>query len=321
MPTTNAVLTARERAATPAPGALVDVGGDQMHVLVERRGSSAPAVVLLPGLGTASPVHDFAPLVEELAGWATVAVVEPFGYGWSDATDSSMLPHQVARDARAALRGAGVEGPYVLVAHSVGSLAAQAFVAEFPEDVAAYVGLDPTIPRTEDFVPPERRGDDDTYASPVPGGMGVAARLGGVRLAQAVAGHDPNLLSGASSGDGYDEENLRAQEMIANWSGLSPNVLAQATSLGEAVGRTADLRFPPGLPVLALVAGEDATLPAWQRAAVDDFVGPASACTTSVVLPSGHYVHHSHARDVGERTRALVDECVVSGSGSGASSR
>ena len=107
------VLTARERADHPAPGQLVDVDGHKMHVHTTGQGDTS--IVLLPGLAVPAPDLDFEPLVRELSGWATVTVVEPFGYGWSDVTDSSMLPRDIARDVHTALHAAGVKGPYVLM--------------------------------------------------------------------------------------------------------------------------------------------------------------------------------------------------------------
>ena len=117
---TDVVLTRAERSREQTPGRIVSVGGARMHVHVQ--GSGAHTLVLIPGLGTPCPVHDFAPSTAALASSATVAVVELFGYGWSEATDREMSPVNVAADLRAALQAADVPGPYVLAGHSIGGL-------------------------------------------------------------------------------------------------------------------------------------------------------------------------------------------------------
>jgi pimeloyl-ACP methyl ester carboxylesterase len=50
---------------------------------------------------------------------------------------------RVAEELHALLAAAEIEGPYVLVGHSIGGLNAQVFAASYPEDVAGLVLLDP----------------------------------------------------------------------------------------------------------------------------------------------------------------------------------
>lgn len=182
---TDAVMTARERDAHTAHGELVEVDGHTMHVAVS--GSGDTTVVLLPGLGTAAPMLDFEPLTRELSTWATVAVVEPFGYGWSDATEDPMLPSDVAADVQKALDAAGVDGPVVMAAHSIGGLYAQAFADAYPERTVAVVGLDPTMPRTDDVLPASEK-EEDPFADPIPASIELLARGGWVRVMQAIGG-------------------------------------------------------------------------------------------------------------------------------------
>ena len=186
MKVTDMAMTASERATNPAPGVMVDVGGRRMHVHTVGQGETS--IVLLPGLGTSAPVLDFEPLTQELSRWARVTVVEPFGYGWSEGSDSPMLPGDVARDVHTALHGAGVPGPYVLMGHSIAGLYSQKFIETFPGEVSGFVGLDPTNPVTASPL------EDDWQASFLSGGLTTLARLGGVRVVQAIRGVDSSLL-------------------------------------------------------------------------------------------------------------------------------
>lgn len=78
----NAALGAFEKADTDRYGERVSIAGGQVNVSVS--GDGDRTVVLFGGYGTASPVLDFAPLVDELDDTYTVVVVERFGYGYSD---------------------------------------------------------------------------------------------------------------------------------------------------------------------------------------------------------------------------------------------
>ncbi|WP_197029908.1 alpha/beta fold hydrolase [Cellulomonas sp. URHE0023] len=303
---TDTVMTARERDAHRAPGELVEVDGHRMHLLVS--GSGDTTVVLLPGLGTAAPVLDFEPLTRELSTWATVVVVEPFGYGWSDATDDPMLPSDVAADVQQALDAAGIDGPVVIAAHSIGSLSAQAFADAYPERTAAVVGLDPTMPRTDDFLPAAEK-EEDPFADPVPASFEVLARGGWVRVVQAIAGDDPQMFSGATRAQGYSAENLALQSAIGNWTGLSSNAVWQAAHLEDEVEEVRDLRFSPDVPALVFTADPVHERPTWRDAASADYLA-GSGCARDVPLVGEHYVHHEHAAEISAQLESFLAECL-----------
>lgn len=293
MKVTDMTMTASERAANPAPGVMVDVGGRRMHVHTVGQGEAS--IVLLPGLGTPAPLLDFEPLVQELSQWATVTVVEPFGYGWSEGSDSPMLPEDIARDTRTALHGAGVPGPYVLMGHSLAGLYSQKFIELFPDEVRAYVGLDPTDPVTAS--PPE----DDWQASFISGVLTTLARLGGVRVAQAIRGVDSSLLE-----QGYSRENVDKQAMLINWNLMSPEVVRQLKSRKEAIEQTKDLRFTQDLPVLVFASRDREKREGGE--ALRAYAGEGQ-CHRVETLDAGHYVHHEQHTRINEVTRAFLTEC------------
>lgn len=139
----------QDRAAYVAPGALVDVEGYRMHVYTEEKagkGVSEPTVVLISGWGTASPYADFSPLYGLLREQASFAVVERFGYGYSDVTDDKRKIDQITEELREGLIQAGVKPPYVLTAHSLGSLEAIRFAQKYPDEVAGIVTIDSGSP-------------------------------------------------------------------------------------------------------------------------------------------------------------------------------
>lgn len=293
-------MTAQERSAIPAPGVLVDVGDGMMHVASS--GSGAQTIVLIPGLGTSSPYYDFQPLVDSLAKSARVVVVEPFGYGWSDSNDRPMTLSNVALDIHDALIGAGVPGPYVIAAHSIGGLYAQQFATDFPADTAAVIGLDPTLPRAQDFAP---KTSDSTIEAPIPAYLGWATAMGWARPIQLALGQDPQLTSGAASADGYSRSNLAAQQMFTNWTGLSRNVMDQSARVPESVLDAAELEFPADTPVLLFITAEHGEPPAWLQRAAADYVA-ASTLTRIVPVNAGHYLHHTKSTEIAAEIQSFL---------------
>ena len=289
MKVTDMAMTASERAANPAPGVMVDVGGRRMHVHTVGQGETS--IVLLPGLGVPAPVLDFEPLTQELSQWARVTVVEPFGYGWSEGSDSPMLPGDVARDVHTALHGAGVPGPYVLMGHSLAGLYSQKFIETFPGEVSGFVGLDPTNPVTAS--PPE-----DDFISGV---LTTLARLGGVRVAQAIRGVDSSLLE-----QGYSRENVDKQAMLTSWNAMSPEMVRQRKSTREALEQTKELRFTQDLPVLVFASRDREKREGGE--ALRAYAGEGQ-CHRVEALDAGHYVHHEQHTRINEVTRAFLTEC------------
>lgn len=138
------VLEARDAAAYPMPGQLVDVDGHGMHLRCA--GTGSPTVVLEPGAGDmASTMAWIAPAV---ARDTRVCVYDRPGRGWSDESDAPQDATRVASDLQTLLKAAHVPGPYVLAGHSFGGLYVMAYAAHYPADVAGMVLVDSTAPTT-----------------------------------------------------------------------------------------------------------------------------------------------------------------------------
>lgn len=124
------------------PGKLVDVNGENMHIYTEGEGEN---IILLSGFGTVAPSLDFNPLIDELKNYYKVTVVENFGYGYSDKTDKERSVENIVEETRIALKKAGIDGPYILMPHSLGGVYSQYYAAKYPEEVKEIIMLDTTI--------------------------------------------------------------------------------------------------------------------------------------------------------------------------------
>lgn len=139
-------LVREEKASHPPPGTMVDVHGDGNRMHVFSAGEGDETLVFLSGLGTSSPVYDFKPIYDQFLNEYRIAVVERFGYGWSDITGTSRDIETVLTETRTALRSAGVSPPYVLFVHSMAGLEALYWADRYPEEIRVIIGLDPLTP-------------------------------------------------------------------------------------------------------------------------------------------------------------------------------
>jgi pimeloyl-ACP methyl ester carboxylesterase len=175
-----AVASARDAAAHPPPGRLVDVGGHRLHLACTGEGS--PTVVFESGLAGIST--DWANVQPRAAATTRACAYDRGGTGWSDDGPRPRDARRIAEELHALLANAGVSGPYVLVGHSFGGLYVRVFADLYPQEVAGMVLVDASHPDMWARVPPE------LTTTLVPGtGMGLAyravAHLGFTRLTSA----------------------------------------------------------------------------------------------------------------------------------------
>lgn len=131
-------------------GQLVDVNGHSMHVYVEGEGEGEgnPTLVFMSGGGTSSPVLDFKSLYSLLSDDYQIAVVEKFGYGFSEVVDVERDIDSILSDTREALTQANISGPYVLIPHSMSGIEALYWSQQYPDEVDAIIGLDMSVPES-----------------------------------------------------------------------------------------------------------------------------------------------------------------------------
>ena len=129
-------------------GQMVEVDEHNMSIYVEGTGDTT--LVFMSGGGTCSPILDFKSLYSLLWDQYQIAVVEKFGYGFSDVVDKDRDIDSILEDTRAALAAAGLNAPYVLCPHSMSGLEALYWAQKYPDEVSAIIGLDMAVPEYYD---------------------------------------------------------------------------------------------------------------------------------------------------------------------------
>jgi pimeloyl-ACP methyl ester carboxylesterase len=181
------IMTVRDRGAYPPPGELVDVGGYRLHMHVTGEATDLPTVILEHGgMGMSAQWGWIQP---ELARHTRVVAYDRPGMGWSDPGPADQDARRLIEDVRFGLEQLGIDGPYVLVGHSLGGLTARLFAGSYPDEVAGVVLIDPRDVTQEGIYTAEELAAFEQ----VIGMYGLAGRLGIVRMNGAAAAATQDL--------------------------------------------------------------------------------------------------------------------------------
>lgn len=232
------VVAVRTEHAHPAPGVLHDVGGHALHL--DCRGSGAPTVVLLNGLGEFSA--SWSRVVDGVEPTTRVCAYDRAGQGWSADADGPPQDGVAAvEDLRALLASAGERGPFVLAGHSMGGPYAMVHAARHPTDVAGMVLLDSASP------------DQFTDLPDYPLQYALMRRAYGVLPTLARLGLGPLL-----AGSGLPAEDAATVEAISATPRAATNSRDELTVLPDVLRQARDLTSLGHMPLVVLTSTENA---------------------------------------------------------------
>lgn len=140
--TEQAIFAALSRRRNPPPGRLVDVSGYRMHI--NCTGNGTPTVILESAFGGYS--LDWALVQPEVAKFTRVCSYDRAGMGWSDARPEARTSKEIASELSSLLAAAQINGPYLIVAHSLGGYHGRVFIAQNRDRVAGVVLVDSSHP-------------------------------------------------------------------------------------------------------------------------------------------------------------------------------
>lgn len=268
-------------------GHTVTVDGKEMNVFIQ--GGGEETIVLLPGYGTASPALDFKILVDKLAPFYKVVVVEPFGYGLSDETEKERSTDNIVSELHEALQQLNIES-FILMGHSIAGIYGMDYINKYPNEVTAFIGIDSSVP--------EQPGMDvklpyNTFE--------FLKKSGLLRLVTKVSG-DPYAEVGY---DDYTREQLR---YISNKNSYNNTTMNEMRLIANnfANAKQQQLAFPQELPVMLFVQANNPTIPEWVPLHEDLVQNVEDGIV--VTLEGEHYLHHTRSQEIVDQFRAFMSE-------------
>ncbi len=146
----NKIMLSKEKKllANQQIGQFVEVDGHNMSIFVAGEGDHT--LVFMAGSAASTPIISDKSFAERFDDDYKVVIIEKFGYGFSDISDSPRDVGTRVRQNREALEAAGVAKPYILCPHSYSGLEAIYWAQNYPDEIEAIIGLDMAVPRSYD---------------------------------------------------------------------------------------------------------------------------------------------------------------------------
>jgi pimeloyl-ACP methyl ester carboxylesterase len=140
----------------PPPGTFYEVNGRKMHL--DCTGSGSPTVIIEPGLG--GDWLDWQHVQPELSNTTRVCTYDRLGNGWSEPAPGLHDAVTTASRLHSLLQQAGEKSPFVFIGASMGGYFVREYNALYPEDVAAIVFSDTSIPEQTTAIPDRLDSED-----------------------------------------------------------------------------------------------------------------------------------------------------------------
>jgi len=280
--TVNVISNKSEQGKIVPYGEFVTVDGKNMNVAIQGEGEET--VVLLPGYGTASPGIDFMPLVEELAPFYKVVVIEPFGYGLSDVSEKERSIENIVDEVHEALQQLQIDR-YILMGHSIAGIYGLEYVNRYEDEVSAFVGIDSSFPSQ-----PVEEFPSESYE--------LLRKSGFFRLVMKLSPDETTQLE-------VDDETKEQVRMISLKNVMNPNILSEGEQMEYNFKVAQDLQFPENVPVFFFLAENTTDVEGWKEAhdeQIKDLV-----YGEVMEFEGGHYLHHTRSKEIVENFRRLYE--------------
>ncbi|MCM1330564.1 MAG: alpha/beta hydrolase [Ruminococcus sp.] len=275
-------------------GTAVEVDGHSMNVCTEGEGDVT--FVFMSGGGTCSPVLDFKSLYTLLSDEYRIAVVEKFGYGFSDVVDKERDINSILEDTRAALSAAGIAAPYILCPHSMSGLEALYWAQKYPDEVTAIIGLDMAVPQYYESM----------KISPFIGLAGAAAKIGVTRFI-------PNISESDAIKHGTLSEEEKALYRAVFYRRTATVTMLNETEAVRENAKTVESGGVPQIPMLLFISdgsgGTGFDKDAW-RSIPEEYIAQVEG-GEYVELDCPHYVHDYEYEKISENIKIFVENLIA----------
>jgi pimeloyl-ACP methyl ester carboxylesterase len=272
-------------------GQTINIDGKNMQAYVTGQGEKT--IVLLSGLGTASPIIDFMPLAERLSKDYKVVILEYFGYGFSDTTKKERSNENIVSEIRSALNKLEISGPYILMPHSISGIYSMYYAINYPNEVEAIIGIDESIPN-------QTKINKDADMSP---NLTLLNTTGIIRDITYLL---PSADNGMNKNNYYSAEQVKVSKMATTWNSVNVSVINEFNMVNTNTKELYDVKYPNDLPVLAMLSkdSEDDDKE-WLPLHEELISNPVKQKVET--LNGGHYLHWTNADKIAEMTKEFID--------------
>jgi len=290
----------------------VEVNGQKIAAYVT--GSGSKTIVLLSGLGTASPIADFMPLAERFSAHYKVVTLECFGYGFSDRTVGQRSNAAFINEIRSALKKLEIAPPYILMPHSISGFYSLYYAIHYPEEVGAIIGIDESKPNQADTAKYAKKKMVFwlSWLSPL-NSLGILRAL--IYLIPGSAG----ILKAYENNRYYDEDQKKLIRSANAWNAFNSTIGNEFNSVYPNGKELFGVKYPITLPTLSFLAKDTVEMSKsmveknnmskdWLTLHEEVISNPAIQKVE--ILEGKHYLHHTQADKMVELTEDFIATCV-----------
>lgn len=274
-------------------GRKVKCGDNIMTVSIVGKGNKT--IVLLPGLGSPSPVIEFKALSSFLCDQFRVITVEYLGYGMSDKPSTERSLDNITEELHMCLRELNCE-QYILAAHSISGIYCLYYANKYPDEVECFIGIDNSVPYQI---------DSDTLMKENLEMLEKRRKKSKSKVFKWKIGKSSKLLLSASGRD-YKYSN----EDMETYSGLMIDSLDAETAIEELkaseknFGQLKNVHFPVHIPLLFILADRTMKIEPkwfeWHEELLSENTGKI------VILHGMHYLHMVQPRLVAYEIKSFL---------------
>lgn len=139
------------RKTSPPPGQRIDVGGFRLHLYCSgSNDNNVPTVLIEAGCGCSLVFYTW--LQKKLSQKLRVCSYDRAGLGWSEESHQPRDAEHIADQLHTLLSRSGIEGPIILVGHSIAGLYLRLYANKYPDNIAGMVLLDSSHPKQNEVL-------------------------------------------------------------------------------------------------------------------------------------------------------------------------
>lgn len=287
----------------PAPGQLVDVGSYKMHINCTGQGS--PTVILEAGMGNYSLF--WAHVQPEVARFTRVCSYDRVGFGWSEPGPQSRTANAEVAELHTLLVNAYVEGPHVLVGHSLGGMLVRVYAHNYPDEVVGLVLVDSYHEERPIRLPILAKANQEAVRQ-----FRMFDQLSSIGLMALAPQTIPN--------PGLPDEAYAQLQAITATTGYFKMFLAELNAVEESSAEVRALRITSfgNMPLIVLSAGHGDAIASlsdaenqqvWKELQVEqsELVALSSASKQIIAEQSGHFIQLDQPELVIDAIREMLD--------------
>jgi pimeloyl-ACP methyl ester carboxylesterase len=201
-------------------------------------------IVILPRMGSPSPIIEYKPLAEALSSKYRVVTIEPFGYGFSEDVGDNRTMENIIYEFHEFVKKIGID-KYYLMGHSLGGLYSLKWAKDYTNEVLGFIGLDSSVPGIEKIETEEKFLAEKDRAETI-------HKLGLNRLNNILKS---DLLPIDHSYK-YTDDELKIEKFLINKKAFSKGIVEDIKNYYGNLSKLSGAKFPDQVPVLSFVSSE-----------------------------------------------------------------